>query len=148
MVPMYFWHKLGWNWLGSKLSYPRAAYSFRYLRSLHALARPATSIIAQIGVEKVVLPWPALHVRMASDEVSKAQEAAKTGGASSEPTIFARILNREIPANIIYEDDKVYIILAISCHRIEVFTVSYWLWTEYHWGQKVTEVFGRKSAKT
>lgn len=48
------------------------------------------------------------QVRMSSDEVKKAQEAADKGaGASSEPTIFAKILNKEIPANIIHEDDKV-----------------------------------------
>lgn len=46
---------------------------------------------------------------MSSDEVKKAQEAADKGaaGAGSEPTIFARILNKEIPANIIHEDEKV-----------------------------------------
>ena len=48
------------------------------------------------------------QVRMSSDEVKKAHEAADRGaGASSEPTIFAKILNKEIPANIIHEDDKV-----------------------------------------
>ncbi|XP_032238065.2 uncharacterized HIT-like protein slr1234 [Nematostella vectensis] len=38
-----------------------------------------------------------------SDEVEKAKEAAKTKG---EPTIFDKILSKEIPADIIYEDDK------------------------------------------
>ena len=46
--------------------------------------------------------------RMLSDEVSKAQEAAKDASKSrEEPTIFAKIINKEIPANIIHEDDKV-----------------------------------------
>lgn len=46
---------------------------------------------------------------MSSDEVKKAQEAADQGGAgtSSEPTIFTKIINKEIPSNIIHEDDKV-----------------------------------------
>ncbi len=42
---------------------------------------------------------------MASDEVSKAQEAA--GGAKTGPTIFTKILSKEIPAAIVHEDDKV-----------------------------------------
>ena len=45
--------------------------------------------------------------RMSSDEVSKAQAAANSASTSSKPTIFARILKREIPADIIHEDDKV-----------------------------------------
>ena len=46
---------------------------------------------------------------MSSDEVKKAQEAADKGaaGASSEPTIFTKIINKEIPSNIIHEDEKV-----------------------------------------
>ena len=46
---------------------------------------------------------------MSSDEVTKAQDAAKDAGKSSEPTIFARILNKKIPSDIIHEDDKVCI---------------------------------------
>ncbi|KAG9464465.1 hypothetical protein GDO78_019895 [Eleutherodactylus coqui] len=39
----------------------------------------------------------------ASDEVQKAQQAAAKG---APPTIFSRILDRTLPADIIYEDDK------------------------------------------
>ncbi|XP_071113209.1 adenosine 5'-monophosphoramidase HINT1-like isoform X1 [Haliotis cracherodii] len=38
-----------------------------------------------------------------SDEVSKAQAAAKYTG---QPTIFSKILDKTIPANILYEDDQ------------------------------------------
>ncbi|XP_076445289.1 putative HIT-like protein Synpcc7942_1390 [Babylonia areolata] len=38
-----------------------------------------------------------------SDEVSKAKAAA---GKSAKPTIFSMILDKSIPADIIYEDDK------------------------------------------
>ena len=44
------------------------------------------------------------------DEVGKAHAAAAGVGNSSEPpqpTIFTKILNKEIPADIVYEDDKV-----------------------------------------
>ena len=44
------------------------------------------------------------------DEVGKAHAAAAGVGNSSkppQPTIFTKILNKEIPADIVYEDDKV-----------------------------------------
>lgn len=37
-----------------------------------------------------------------SDEVSKAQNAAISG----EPTIFSKIIDRSVPADILFEDDK------------------------------------------
>ena len=37
------------------------------------------------------------------DEIEKAQNAQKT----SEPTIFSKIIDKTIPADIIYEDDQV-----------------------------------------
>lgn len=40
-----------------------------------------------------------------SDEVTKAQVAAKSVG-SGAPTIFSKIIAKEIPAKIIYEDDR------------------------------------------
>ena len=41
--------------------------------------------------------------RMASDEVAKAQKAEIT----PEPTIFSKIIDKSIPADILFEDDKV-----------------------------------------
>ncbi len=46
------------------------------------------------------------------DEVGRAQDAAVSvgGGVSSvqpQETIFTKILNKEIPADIVYEDDRV-----------------------------------------
>merc|ERR1711934_1203221 len=40
--------------------------------------------------------------RMASDEVAKAQKAEIT----PEPTIFSKIIDKSIPADILFEDDK------------------------------------------
>ena len=40
-----------------------------------------------------------------SDEAAKAQAASAP--APGEDTIFAKIVRKEIPANIIYEDDRV-----------------------------------------
>jgi histidine triad (HIT) family protein len=46
---------------------------------------------------------------MSSDELAKAKEAA-TNAASirTASTIFDKLLSREIPANIVYEDDKAF----------------------------------------
>ncbi|XP_055682799.1 adenosine 5'-monophosphoramidase HINT1 [Lutzomyia longipalpis] len=41
--------------------------------------------------------------RTFSDEAQKAREAAASG-AAAQPTIFDKIISKEIPANIIYED--------------------------------------------
>lgn len=49
---------------------------------------------------------------LCSDEVSKAQTATKT----AEPTIFSKILNRIIPAHILYEDEKV---IVSSCYTMD-----------------------------
>lgn len=40
------------------------------------------------------------------DEVNKAKIAYEQNKNSFQPTIFSKIISREIPANIIYEDDK------------------------------------------
>ena len=44
-----------------------------------------------------------------SDEVARAHGAAASIGNVSHPlpTIFTKILNKEIPADIVYEDEKV-----------------------------------------
>jgi len=43
-----------------------------------------------------------------SDEVEKASEAAsRRRHSKTPPTIFERIIDGEIPADIIYKDDKV-----------------------------------------
>lgn len=42
--------------------------------------------------------------RYFSDEAQKAREAAASG-AESQPTIFDKIISKEIPADVIYEDD-------------------------------------------
>ena len=78
------------------------------------LKRSKTSVGSQIGR---ISALGRQQVRMSSDEVKKAQEAADKGaaGAGSEPTIFARILNKEIPANIIHEDEKVLSEINYKC---------------------------------
>ena len=75
------------------------------------LKRSKVSLGPQVRIS--VLGSRLQAVRMSSDEVKKAQEAADQGAAKagSEPTIFARIINKEIPANIIHEDEKVSTIL-------------------------------------
>ena len=58
------------------------------------------------------LPWvPLTHLQVRGNagvtdggEVAKAQKAAPGGAA---PTIFSRILDRSLPADILYEDQQV-----------------------------------------
>jgi len=45
--------------------------------------------------------------RRVSDEVNAATAAA--GNRNPSSTVFSRILNKELPADIVYEDDKVAI---------------------------------------
>lgn len=60
------------------------------------------------------LPWvPPTHLQVRGNagvtdggEVTKAQKAAPGGAA---PTIFSRILDRSLPADILYEDQQVKI---------------------------------------
>jgi hypothetical protein len=47
--------------------------------------------------------------QLCSDEVDKSKTAATTN--KNADTIFGKILRKEIPADIIYEDDKVQCIL-------------------------------------
>ena len=45
-----------------------------------------------------------------SDEVEKAKTAKKTG----EPTIFSKIVDKTIPADIIYEDEQASISISLE----------------------------------
>lgn len=45
-------------------------------------------------------------IRAYCDEVKKAAAAASAPSSASAPTIFDKIISREIPADIIYEDDQ------------------------------------------
>jgi len=63
---------------------------------------------------RLLRPWLQLPLilsqpstRCISDEVNAATAAASNRNPSS--TVFSRILNKELPADIVYEDDKVAI---------------------------------------
>ncbi|XP_067675216.1 adenosine 5'-monophosphoramidase HINT1-like isoform X2 [Haliotis asinina] len=58
----------------------------------------AANLISRITPQSITLSSDC-----SSDEVSKAQSAAKYTG---QPTIFSKILDKTIPANILYEDDQ------------------------------------------
>lgn len=65
-------------------------------RRLVSLHRPADSKdVRQIHNDPIVF----------SDEVENARRAAASG-AQKEPTIFDKIVNKEIPVKLLYEDDK------------------------------------------
>lgn len=58
-----------------------------------------------IRMLRLVLSHPSRVTRSVSDEVSAATAAASNKNPSS--TVFSRILKKELPADIVYEDDKV-----------------------------------------
>ncbi|CAN0907951.1 Adenylylsulfatase HINT1 [Linum grandiflorum] len=47
------------------------------------------------------------HFTPMASEKDAALAAAATPAPSDTPTIFDKIINKEIPANVVYEDDKV-----------------------------------------
>jgi hypothetical protein len=51
-----------------------------------------------------------------SDEESKAKAAASAGPAAGK-TLFQRIIDREIPADIIYEDEHVRNVHVFCCRK-------------------------------
>ncbi|XP_041643886.1 histidine triad nucleotide-binding protein 2, mitochondrial isoform X1 [Cheilinus undulatus] len=58
------------------------------------------------GIGKPALPHkPERQLCTKSDEVRLAEEASKKYGFSA-PTIFSKVIDKSIPADIIYEDDK------------------------------------------
>ncbi|XP_005097214.2 histidine triad nucleotide-binding protein 1 [Aplysia californica] len=66
----------------------------------------AYKYVAAVGVAaRFIQPTAAVHCtgRACSDEVSKAQGAKFTIG---EPTIFSKIIDKSIPADILYEDER------------------------------------------
>ena len=57
--------------------------------------------------------------RYSSDEVSKAFEAASQRTADTDvdkPTLFSRIVDRSIPAKIVYEDDRVSMVYVLHTY--------------------------------
>ncbi|MED6219132.1 14 kDa zinc-binding protein [Stylosanthes scabra] len=76
------------------------------------LARPFVVVKAcNLNFSKsVVLPLPCRRLpfstRAAHDEQAAAKAAAATAD-SGAPTIFDKIINKEIPSSIVYEDEKV-----------------------------------------
>ncbi|XP_052831483.1 uncharacterized HIT-like protein Synpcc7942_1390 [Octopus bimaculoides] len=67
----------------------------------------ARSFIFKYSVTSAIISVTAQACSTATptDEVSKAQHAVKTY-KNQGPTIFSKIIDKSIPANILYEDDK------------------------------------------
>ena len=77
------------------------AFFLHFLRTTPFLiVKPSSGIILSRLITK---PFS----ETTGDEVNKAKIAYEQNKQSFQPTIFSKIISREIPANIIYEDDKV-----------------------------------------
>lgn len=66
-----------------------------------ARVSPALKYLTAVGLTTRLVFAQSLS-DSASDEISKARQAKKT----AQPTIFSKIIDKTIPADIIYEDDK------------------------------------------
>jgi hypothetical protein len=82
----------------STYKYPSACFTFRRIliprNSPQNLRGPSvTSRSLSFGV-------------ILKDEVEKAKEAARQAQKDLQPTIFTKIINKEIPTKIVYEDDQ------------------------------------------
>ncbi|KAL3204945.1 hypothetical protein MRX96_041073 [Rhipicephalus microplus] len=66
---------------------------------------PQRLIASVSSVQRRLLCLTSSTSSSSSDEVAKAQNATVTAG---KPTIFSKILDGSLPADIIYKDDKVY----------------------------------------
>lgn len=63
---------------------------------------PALKYLTAVGLTSRLVLSQSYCDAAGSDEVSKAKQAKKT----AEPTIFSKIIDKSIPADIIYEDDQ------------------------------------------
>ncbi|XP_076904851.1 14 kDa zinc-binding protein [Bidens hawaiensis] len=54
------------------------------------------------------------HICSSAAAMSSEKDAALAAVPSDSPTIFDKIINKEIPANVVYEDDKVLAFRDIS----------------------------------
>lgn len=98
--------------------------SYHILTALSVLSARIHSSSSSYCSRETCIRAPNTRTNMA-DEVSKAQ-VAKPGG----DTIFGKILRKEIPAKIIYEDDQVGL---ENIHKMqkhiccEIWTMKFWL---------------------
>ncbi|PAA77101.1 hypothetical protein BOX15_Mlig022544g1, partial [Macrostomum lignano] len=73
-----------------------AALASRWPKSSHRLLEAAAAAAR-----------PAAYSREMSDEVAKARAAAEAAhGDLNKPTIFNKIISKEIPAKVLFEDDR------------------------------------------
>ena len=100
--------------LGRQLRLTRGGKLFQQTRSI-VFALAAIATFDKNTLPRAMEGQGSAHAQYrhfsSEDEVGKAHAAAAGVGNSSVPpqptTIFTKILNKEIPADIVYEDDKV-----------------------------------------
>ena len=73
------------------------------------------------------LPTRQLRYRFFSEDEVSSAAAAAAASASNAPseTVFSRILNKELPADIVHEDDKVTsFVIFVCCDHVTLIVYS------------------------
>ncbi|KAE9597307.1 hypothetical protein Lal_00007957 [Lupinus albus] len=98
-----------------------ATVPFSFLRNywplLSASARPFVVKAHNLNISKFVVPLQCRRLPFsasASNDEQAAAKAAAVNADSGAPTIFDKIINKEIPSSIVYEDEKVLAFRDIS----------------------------------
>lgn len=67
--------------------------------------RPIAQQISASNILKSICPFHSNSL-LYSDEVENAKKSASSGAKSNETTVFDKIINKEIPVKLLYEDEK------------------------------------------
>merc|ERR1712183_1226384 len=83
----------------------RKGFMSRALHRTFLFSRQFVSILKKTSLKTISIPKKTLFTS-GSFKMADEVEKAKTSAPSAEPTIFEKIIARQIPADIIYEDDQ------------------------------------------
>lgn len=70
--------------------------------------RPITRRLVSVNLPIEAKDVRQVHLNsvLASDEVENAKKAASSSSKSNQPTVFDKIINKEVPVKLLYEDDQ------------------------------------------
>lgn len=70
--------------------------------------RPITRRLVSVNLPIEAKDVRQVHLNsvLGSDEVENAKKAASSSSKSNQPTVFDKIINKEVPVKLLYEDDQ------------------------------------------